>query len=325
MAEEKPTPVEAEVEYIAPPPDGANGAKAANAVVPVTGGAVVPTENAQGTALVAASLGTLKLQCEMARAFPRDMKVVKINVHRSCGNYEFADKATYRFPRGNTTVVGASVYLAEELARQYGHMTWGHTVIDDTPESRTLRCYAWDLQANIRKETDVFFLKLVQRKEGKGPNAKTIWVTPDERDLLMLTNLQAQKGVRNMILALLPDDFKRDAISWAAQTVKKGLVDNPDKARQAILIGFARRGIEPADIEALLGKKVEQATPDDLEYLRSCGVRLKDGDATWDDIRRERAEATGGTPPPPSGASALKAAVADGAAKAKKGAAHDQK
>ena len=79
------------------------------------------------------------------------------------------------------------------------------------------------------------------------------------------------------------------------------------------------------EVNTVLGKKVEQATPDDLEYLRSCGVRLKDGDATWDDIRRERAEATGGTPPPPSGASALKAAVADGAAKAKKGAAHDQK
>lgn len=269
------------------------------------------SDNHQATAMAMSAMATVELQMRMAMSFPRRPDDIHGLVAVSCANPEFADVALYSFPKGGTTVSGPSVKLAEEMARHWGHVNSGFFVVMDSEDQRTIRAWAWDLQTNYRRDSDITFAKKVQRRR----NGQTVWETPDEKDLQMLTMAKAAVGVRNMLLALMPDQLKRDAVSWCRQTLQKKDATDPEAFKKKMIATFARLGVTPGTIADLIGKDIGslRSPADDatVEYLRGIRNRLDRGEANLHDIIAERAEQLGVKGPAPQSSSELRKLVND--------------
>lgn len=270
------------------------------------------------TTAAATAIAAMQAQMQLALMNPRDIDLVRQKLHRAMSRFETADKATYSYPRGTTQVVGPSVYLAREMAIHWRNLTTGSAVIEDNDETRTVRVYAWDMETNIRKEMDVSFRKVVERKVGN----KTQTYPANERDLLELTNKASAKAERNVLLALMPDDLKRDAVVWAQDTVKKGMTDDPEAVRKKIVTSFGKLGVTPKELEAYLGRPLEtlqgKAAVNDLQTLRGVFSRMQEGESTWHMVVLEKAKELGVEGPPPANAQQLAELVAQKAAAATK-------
>lgn len=210
----------------------------------------------------------------VARKFPRNEEAAFARVIRSCGRWSFACKVSYSYPRGGQQVEGGSVDLAREVARCWGNLRFGADVIYDDGDDRTVRCWAWDLETNVKEFQDVRFKKLIYRK-------KEGWKKPDERDLLELTNRQSAKGVRNCILHVTPPDLKDDAIKAAKQTLAKDAAKDPEESRKRLTVAFSTVGVKVEDLEEYLGHPVRQITPDEIAELRGIWKSISDGNSVW--------------------------------------------
>lgn len=216
----------------------------------------------------------------MAKRFPRNEDECFRRLMRSCKRRGLAERAEYSFPRGNTTVVGPTIYLLREAARIWGNIRFGADVIRDDDESRTLRCWAWDLESNARSSQDVTFGKLVQRKQRGG---ETAWVKPDERDLRELTNKFAAVTLRSCLRDVLPSDLIDDARGEAYETLRSEAAKNPDEERKRLIYAFDRLNVSVPELERHLGHAVGTCSPEELANLRRIWKSIEDGASRWAD------------------------------------------
>lgn len=259
-------------------------------------------------AVPAAAIASAQREVEssvvLAKRFPRNLDVSYQSIVRACKRPTFADRAQYRFPRGKKQdssgnwvqnyVQGPSVYLARELAKAWGNIRFGIRILQDDDDTRTVEGWAWDLESNLHNSTPSTFRKLQQRKVGKGPEAKTEWVVPDERDLRELTNKHGSICVRNALLALIPADVVEDCMRIAASTLEANAKADPDAQRKAVLIAFGELNVTAEALEELIGCPVVRASPAQIVELKGFYQAIRDGQTTIDQllaaIREERAE-----------------------------------
>jgi hypothetical protein len=234
-------------------------------------------------------MAEVRLAFEMALAYPRNEEEVRGRLMVACNRYTFADKALYKFPRGNSMVIGPSIKLAEEMARAWGHLRWGSSVVADDELTRTVRGWAWDLQANARKEADVIFVKQVQRKQ----NGQTVWVTPDPRDLLELSNANGSRASRNALLSLFPWDLLEDVKAKCLDTLKAEDKKDPEAARKRLVDAFAAIGVGGKELEAFVDRPLKQLAADDISELRLVYKGIVDNETTWADAVRVKGEESG--------------------------------
>jgi len=253
--------------------------------------------SAPATQMVALAQREIEAAVLLARRFPRDTSACFQALVRACRRPSFAERAQYRYPRGKkktdsgewvpNIIQGPSIYFAREVAKLWGNLKVDFQIVEDTDESRTIRARAWDLETNYSTAQEDTFKKLIQRKV----DGVTQWVVPDERDLRELTNKRAAILERGVILRMLPDDIKADAIGEAEVTRKKDTAQDPDLARKKILVAFDAINVSSAELERLLGCKVGQASPAQIDSLRDLHVAIKDGHTTWQDVVSDAEEA----------------------------------
>lgn len=81
-----------------------------------------------------------KMQAALFQAAqnPRDEDRAFNGITKACQRESLACKALYEFPIGDDTLAGPSVYLARELARQWGNIQYGFDVIFSDEEKITI-------------------------------------------------------------------------------------------------------------------------------------------------------------------------------------------
>lgn len=230
----------------------------------------------------------------IAKRFPRDEDGSYARIIKACKRISFAGDCTYSFPRGGTNVSGPSIYLAREFARVWGNIRHGCDIVHDDDNSRTIRAWAWDLETNVRVHADDTFQKSIFRKRVNATDevVRTVaggaWIRPDERDLRELTNRRAALAKRNCLLELLPSDMVEDAIREAGATIEKGVKEDPDGARKAIVKGFTGIGVSPEQIAQYLGHPIAQSSPAEIAELRKTWKAISDGQTTWAAVTAEK-------------------------------------
>lgn len=221
----------------------------------------------------------------LARRFPRNEDQAFLKIMKSLDRWAFADKATYEFPRGGTTVSGPSIYLMREMARCWGNILYGFTIVSEDEQTVLARCHAWDLETNCRNFAEVSVRKLVQRKVDEIQDGRKVavtrWIAPDARDLRELVNNMAARTVRNCIQAVMPRDFVEDAKKKAAEVVEKGVKDDPEGARKSLVLGFGKLNVTPLMLEAYLGHSLAECSPAELVTLRGIWKTIETGQTTW--------------------------------------------
>jgi len=272
--------------------------------------------SAAGASVIAEKIQMLQMQATLAMQNPRHEDTVLARVMDICRRKEFAEKALYSFPvsGARAPVSGPSIVMARELANAWGNLIYGVQIIEDTPEKRTIRAWALDLERNVRPEDDTTFFKVVERKV----SGKTVFREANEREVLMLHNANASKAIRNQILKMIPDHIKRMAVALVRKTMVEEITANPEVFRDKLIASFGTQGIQPKDIEDMMGRPIKAMSGTaDAVYLRGVYTRLVDGSATWHDILAERAEELGLEGPPPRNAKDLREQVTKMAGAAK--------
>jgi len=219
----------------------------------------------------------------VAKRFPRDEAAAYTAIIKACKRPGMAEKARYAFPRGNKTVTGPSVALAREMARAWGNVRYGLRVVSLDDEQVHIRGYAVDLETNTYVEFEDRFARLVQRKDGN----RTIWVSPDERDLRELVNRRGAICVRNALLQVLPSDVTEDAEREAAETVRKAAQGELKQDRAAAIrrlaLAFDAIGVNTAMLERRLAHGLDLVTVEETTELRAILTSITEGNSRRQD------------------------------------------
>lgn len=272
---------------------------------------------ANARAMIVASMETVRGAMMMAREFPRDEKQAYQSIMGACMVPSFAEKGLYSWDQGKgktaQKIEGPTVYMMKEISRRWGHIHSGAHLVADSPEQRTLRCFARDLQTGTFFEFDVTFAKVIFRKFGDNREGGE-WRNADERELLQLTNAQGSRGIRNAIRSVVPDFIVSEAIGQVKATMNAAVKKDPKGFLKALLVRFETLGIEANEIEDFVGFDLEKLNADQLRYLANVAGAVEDG-VPWTDYLAKKAtkEKVAGTTPPKS-AKELKERIAQKAA-----------
>lgn len=264
--------------------------------------AIAPAQNIQmqdnnmhesGNALAAnaeaRAIAEVKAQVLMARQFPRDAAYSADRILNECKRPTLAEAAVYSFPRGNETVTGPSIRLAEVLARNWGNNTFGYEVLErkagvgKIPGSSVIRTYAWDLETNTYISRQ-FEIKHWRQTRSGG------YALKEDRDIYELESNMAARRVRACILQMIPGDITAAAVNACRLTASSGLSARmSDKNERAKLISATIRlygniGVSAADLEDFLKAKQDDWTADTMLRLKETLNAIRDNVSTIGDF-----------------------------------------
>ena len=222
-----------------------------------------PARIGQGTAVEQSRAAAEVLAAvEVAQRFPRDVQYARNQMIESCKQRYLADRAFYRFPRAGGAVSGASVHLARELARCWGHIQYGIVEMrrDDEFGQSEMQAWAWDVQTNSRVSTTFIVPHKRDTKDGPKP-------LPEMRDVYENNANQGSRRVREMIFAILPPWFVAEAKDLCNATLRDG-GGVPLVTRVATAIErFSTIGIKAAQLETKIGTPSGRWTEHDVAQL----------------------------------------------------------
>lgn len=222
--------------------------------------------------LTQGAAGELEAQVLLARRFPRDLVTVTDAITADCGNFAIAESALYSFPRGREKITGASIRLAELLARHYGNVTYGSRQLspDKSPAASTrVECYCWDLQNNVKASRVYDIAHLRATSQGNRVVAST-------RDVTELVLSQASRLLRGVILSVIPSQLTTLALDHVKTTLAQG--DAADgQVIGKLTAAFAQFGVSPADLERALKFPLDQLHSAQIAWLRGVYQSLRDG------------------------------------------------
>ncbi len=242
-----------------------------------------------GTVAIESQRAVAEVQGKLtiAKSFPRNEQESFTEVIQACQRWTFADQAMYSFPRGDQSVTGPSIRMAEELARCWGNIEYGTRELSRRDGESEMEAYAWDQQKNITRSIRFTVRHLRDKKGGAVP-------LTDERDIYELTANMAGRRVRACLLNILPADYVDGAIEECKKTLKDGGTELlVDRVRKALIV-FASAGVTNEMIEKHFGKKTSEFFPDDLSELTNIRNSIRDGLKSVSDWFGEKNETTGG-------------------------------
>jgi hypothetical protein len=136
-----------------------------------------PPQNGAAAAVQAAhAAAEVQAQILLAKQFPRDEAKSMDRILRECSRATVAEQAVYSYQRGTTTVSGASIRLAEAVARSWGNIASGFTVVERSNGESTIIAYAWDLESNAMERIEFKVYHIRHTKNGDYP-------ITDDRDI----------------------------------------------------------------------------------------------------------------------------------------------
>lgn len=232
----------------------------------------------QGTAVEQArAIAEVHAAITVAQQLPRDITRAISGMQRSCGQQSLAERAFFRYKRGDSQITGSSVQLARELARCWGNMQYGLTEMrrDDVHGQSEMQAWAWDVETNTRNSTT--FIVPHIRDTSKGAKALT-----DMRDIYENNANMGARRLREMIFAILPAWFTEDAVAACHQTLADNAGEGEELAKriEMAVSGFATLGVQASQIEQKLGAPSSRWVAADLAQLQVIYRSLKRGEAT---------------------------------------------
>ena len=280
-----------------------------NEITPFEAAALAPRgRTASQATMVEQSRAVAEVQAAVvvAQNRPRVVAEAMREMREVCAIDRLAEKAFFRFSRGDGNVSGESVHLARELARCWGNVVYGLVELSrsESAGQSEMMAFAWDMQTNARAQTS--FIVPHIRDTKKGPKPLT-----DTRDVYENNANMGARRLREMIFAVLPVWYREEAADICRKTLENGggkpLVQRIADCAQA----FATIGVTRAQLEAKQGRKMDDFTAEDVAALGVVFRSIKANETTKDDeFPREMA------PELPANADGFEAASAGKAAAA---------
>lgn len=242
--------------------------------------APAPTRLGQATAVEQSrAVAEVAAAVQVAQMCPRDVRAATEEMRRACAQPRLADRAFFRYNRGDGMVTGPSVYLARELARCWGNMQSGVAELrrDDDHGQSEMQAWAWDVQTNSRMSTT--FIVPHARDTKKGRRDLT-----ELRDIYENNANNAARRLREMILGLLPQWFVEEAKDICTDTIRHGggkpLAERVTTSAEAFATEFS---IDRARLEKRIGHPSAAWTAHDVATLGVIFQSLRRGEIRVED------------------------------------------
>ncbi len=206
----------------------------------------------------------------MAKKFPRNEEQAFTRIMRACQRKSLAEQATYAYPRGDTTVTGPSIRLAEAIAQAWGNIEFGISELEQRDGESSVMAFAYDLETNSR-QTKTF--QVPHKIKAKGG----FKVLTDPRDIYELTANQGARRLRACILGVIPGDIVDAAVDECEKTLTKDAKDPlVDRVRKMAVV-FNDIGVTVTMLEKRLQHKLDSTIEQELVQLRRIFTAIKDG------------------------------------------------
>lgn len=252
---------------------------------------------------VAASRQAQEVQAMIviAKKFPRDVNTSISEITTACQRRGLAEVGMYQYPRGNETVTGPSVRLAEAMAQGWGNIEYGIRELSQVNGESVCEAFAWDMQTNVRSSTMFTVKHMRHTKRGS-------YILTDPRDISEMILNQGARRKRSCILAVIPKDVQDIAVEQCEKTLVEGhkepLVDRIRK----MLVAFQGFGVTSEMIEERMQRKTESFTEQHMLALRKIFMAIKDNMANPEDYFEFKVPGTENTEAPKGESKAEKAA-----------------
>lgn len=231
----------------------------------------LPAQNNASTAVEESrAIQEVQAMVIMAKRDPRDETASYNKIMQACKRPGLAQSAMYSYPRGGQQVTGASIRMAETLAKYWGNMDFGVVELSQKDGVSEVMSYAWDLESNTR-QVKKFHVKHSRYSRAKG-NTKL----SDPRDIYEMIANQGARRLRACILGVLPGDIIESAISECEKTLR-GDNKEPisDKVKRCVA-QFAEIGVTQEMLEKRLRHKMEATNVHELVTLGKVFNSIKD-------------------------------------------------
>jgi hypothetical protein len=200
----------------------------------------------------------------IAKSFPRNEALALQNLLVACGTVSFAEEAFYNVPRAGGTVSGPSIRLAEEVARCYGHMDYGHRELSRDENKSEVEVYAWDMQNNNFSRRQITVMHTIDKKINGIMTGVKLTSQKDIDD--KIANVAA-KQMRGRILALVPKWLVAEATLACKNTLAGMGVESIQQRVIGMTKRFAQFGVTVEMLETYLKHPVASITSDELVDL----------------------------------------------------------
>jgi hypothetical protein len=243
----------------------------------------------------------------LAQRFPRDVVANTDKILNAFTRPTLAEQATYQYARGGQDISGPSIRAAEAMAQQWGNLDVGHRELsrgigDDGVPYSEVEAYCVDLENRTGKRLQFICRHWRDTKQG-GYKLK------DDRDINELISNQAQRRVRQCILATIPGDVTEAAMKQVEITLRSKADCGPE-AMANIIQAFQVFGVSKAQIEKRIQRRLDTIQPAQVVMLKRIYASLRDDmSAPADWFEPETAEGTDGNAAatvPTTGAAGLK-------------------
>jgi len=223
------------------------------------------------------ALAEVQAMMAIAKRFPRNQHSAYQRIMEACKRQRLAEQAQYVYPRGTTTIEGASIRLAEVLAANWGNLKYGLREMAQRPGESDVEAFAWDLETNVYVSRS-FVVKHRRMARGSYTDLE------DPRDIYEMVANYGQRRVQACILEVIPGDITDAAIDQCNKTLAGGSDEPIEDRVRAIVVAFANYGVTQKMIETRLGHKLEATIEPELVILRQIYQSLKDGVAKREDF-----------------------------------------
>lgn len=219
----------------------------------------------------------VQAQVMVARACPRDETRSLESMLAACKRKGMAENAMYAYPKGDQTVTGPSIRLAEVMARAWGNVEFGIREIEVDADGSLVEAFCWDMESNTRR-TITFRVKHARYSKSRG-----LQKVSDPRDIYEIMANFAARRLRACILAVIPDDVQEACVAQVVKTLEGdssggGLAERVAKMAAA----FDGLGVSLDDLESFMRHGIDATTEVELVRLRGVFTAIKDGAATPD-------------------------------------------
>jgi hypothetical protein len=243
--------------------------------VPSTGRAGQSTQIEQARAMA-----EVHAMMRIAQDFPRVPSLAADRMRDACSHMALAERAFYRFPRGDKQVSGPSVHLARELARCWGNIDYGVKELyrNDYALESEMQAHAWDIEVNARNVAGF----IVPHKRDVGNTTKPLY---SMREIYESNANAGARRLRECIFAVLPVWFRTEAQQLCMATLERG--SDPGKQAKPLnerveiaIRMFGSKGVHADRLADKIGKPEGHWTAADVAALSVIWQSLQAGETT---------------------------------------------
>lgn len=205
----------------------------------------------------------------IAKRFPRDEAAAFNKIISACRRQSLAEQALYAYKRGNETVTGPSIRLAEVMAQSWGNISFGVRELEQRDGASLAQAFAWDMETNTKQVKE--FSVPHKRYTKSGTYSLT-----DPRDIYEMVANNGARRMRACILGIIPIDVVEAAVAEVTRTMEGGA--QPTAERIATMIeAFGAIGVTKEMVKKHLGHNIEATTAPEIVKLQAVYKSIRDG------------------------------------------------